>query len=250
MPPKLKKSPKPKKPPKSKPPKSEPSKSKRSQPKPPKSKPSKSKPSRPKPLRPRKTIERAVFLNIPYDHQFEKLCLAYICAIASFGLVPRATLELDGPRRLDRIIELMRSCPFSVHDLSRVQRFPPTRLPRFNMPFELGLTVAWQEFRKKGHLWYVFETEQLRSDSTLSDLKGTDVYVHCGKVEGVLTGISNAFIREKRQATFAQMLQVYRLTRRALPSILKKSGSQSIFNARPFKDVCLSAAEIASMLIP
>jgi len=118
------------------------------------------------------------------------------------------------------------------------------------MPFELGLTVAWQEFRKKGHLWYVFETEQLRSDSTLSDLKGTDVYVHCGKVEGVLTGISNAFIREKRQATFAQMLQVYRLTRRALPSILKKSGSQSIFNARPFKDVCLSAAEIASMLIP
>lgn len=202
------------------------------------------------PPKPKKTIDRAVFLNIPYDKQFENLCLAYICAIASFGLVPRATLEIPGSRRLDRIIKLMQSCPFSVHDLSRVQRFAPTRLPRFNMPFELGLAIAWQKFRKKGHLWYVFETEQYRSDSSLSDLKGTDVYVHGGTIKGVLREVSNAFVREKRKATFVQMLQVYQVTRRALPSILKKSGSDTIFGARAFKDVCLSAADVASMLIP
>jgi hypothetical protein len=119
------------------------------------------------------------------------------------------------------------------------------------MPFELGLAVAWQKFRKKGHLWYVFETEQYRSDSSLSDLKGTDVYVHGGTIKGVLREVSNAFVREKRKATFPQMMQVYRLTRRALPSILQKSGSESIFDgARAFKDVCMCAAEIASTLIP
>ena len=199
----------------------------------------------------KKTIEKAVFLNIPYDSQFHNLCLAYICAIASFGLVPRATLEIPGTRRLDRIIELIEQCAFSVHDLSRVERFAPTRLPRFNMPFELGLAVAWQKLRNRKHLWYVFETERYRADKTLSDLAGADVYVHKGTVKGVLQQISNAFVREKRRATFAQMMQVYRITRRALPSILQKSGSESIFDgARAFRDVCVSAAEIASTLIP
>lgn len=85
----------------------------------------------------------------------------------------------------------------------------------------------------------------------VSDLAGTDVYVHGGTIKGVLREVSNAFVREKRKATFVQMLQVYRVTRRALPSILQKSGSESIFDgARAFRDVCVSAAEIASMLIP
>lgn len=197
----------------------------------------------------KKTIEQAVFLNIPYDKQFEKLCLAYICAIASFGLVPRATLEIPGTWRLDRIMELMHSCPFSVHDLSRVQRFAPTRLPRFNMPFELGLAVAWQALGDKKHAWYVFETKQYRAGRTLSDLSGADVYVHDGTVRGVLREISNAFIRETRKATFPQMMQVYQLTRRAQPSILRKSGASSIFSARAFKDVCLCAADIASTAV-
>jgi hypothetical protein len=199
----------------------------------------------------KKTVERSVFLNIPYDQQFHRLCLAYICAIASFGLVPRATLEIPGTRRLDRIIELIESCPFSVHDLSRVQRNLPLRLPRFNMPFELGLAVAWQKLRAKGHVWYVFETERYRADKSLSDIAGTDVYVHGGIVKGVLREVANAFVRERRKATFAQMMQVYQGTQRALPSILKKSGTDSIFGgARAFEDVCVSAAEIASTLIP
>jgi hypothetical protein len=86
---------------------------------------------------------KSVFLNIPYDHQFESLCLAYICGITCFGLVPRTTLEIPGDRRLNRIIDLIRICPFSIHDLSRVQldKNKP-RTPRFNMPFELGLAMA------------------------------------------------------------------------------------------------------------
>ena len=58
---------------------------------------------------------------------------------------PRATLEVPGgARRLDRTFELITSCEYSFHDLSRVQldsRQPPT--PRFNMPFEVGLVLGW-----------------------------------------------------------------------------------------------------------
>jgi hypothetical protein len=199
---------------------------------------------------PKRTVGRAVFLNIPYDNHFHHLCLAYICGIASFGLVPRATLEIPGIRRLDRIVELIESCAFSIHDLSRIERLPPQRLPRFNMPFELGLAVTWQKLRPRQHLWYVFEAERYRTDRTLSDIAGTDVYIHRGTIDGVLRQVSNAFVREHRQPTFDQMMRVYRMTRRALPAILRASGSHSIFDgARPFRDVCLCAADVASTLI-
>ena len=93
----------------------------------------------------RSSVSRpSVFLNLPYDSNFESLFLAYIAGVNAFGMTPRATLEISGSkRRLDRIVELIAACPYSIHDLSRVQRdrrAPAT--PRFNMPFELGLAVA------------------------------------------------------------------------------------------------------------
>jgi hypothetical protein len=92
----------------------------------------------------RSRADKSAFLNLPYDEKFKDLFLAYIAGVSAFGLVPRATLEIPGgKRRLDRILQLIRDCRFSIHDLSRVEldySEPPT--PRFNMPFELGLTVG------------------------------------------------------------------------------------------------------------
>ena len=128
-----------------------------------------------------------VFLNIPYDHRFENLYLAYITGLNCFGLVPRATLEIPGgARRLDRIWELLKGCPYSLHDLSRVQldRTPPCT-PRFNMPFELGLALAWERISSPKHHWFVFETAKHRVSKSLSDLGGTDVYIHGRVIAGI-----------------------------------------------------------------
>jgi hypothetical protein len=95
---------------------------------------------------PRPRVEQdAVFLNIPYDTRFEKLYLAYIVGLTILGFVPRATLGIpSGARRLERIFDLIQRCRYSIHDLSRVQldRNAPCT-PRFNIPFELGIAVAW-----------------------------------------------------------------------------------------------------------
>jgi hypothetical protein len=92
---------------------------------------------------------RAVFLNFPYDGQFVPLYLAYIAGVCAFKLIPRVALELPGgERRLNRIVELILSCRYSFHDLSRVEldlRRP--RTPRMNMPFELGLAVMASYFQ-------------------------------------------------------------------------------------------------------
>jgi len=88
---------------------------------------------------------KTAFINVPYDNRFQDLYLAFIAGLTSFGWKPRATLEVPGgTRRLDRIFDLITSCQYSFHDLSRVQldRKRP-QAPRFNMRFELGLVLGW-----------------------------------------------------------------------------------------------------------
>lgn len=189
--------------------------------------------------RPRARTE--VFLNLPYDPNFENLFLAYICATHAIGLVPRVTLEIPGgARRLDRIFALIQQCGFSVHDLSGVQldRHRP-RTPRFNMPFELGLAVAWEKTGRP-HAWFVMEAMNYRLAKSLSDLNGTDPYIHEGTVQGVFREMGNAFVR-RQGATVPQMWRLYREVRKQIPRILKRCGTQSVFEARAFEEISYAA---------
>jgi hypothetical protein len=92
--------------------------------------------TKPNRKRPKRSVSRgSVFLNIPYDDAFDNLLLAYISGLSAFGFVPRATLEIPfSKRRLERIVSLIESSEYSIHDMSRVQlnRNAP-RTPRFNM---------------------------------------------------------------------------------------------------------------------
>jgi hypothetical protein len=191
-------------------------------------------------------IKEAVFLNIPYDPQFIKLYIAYITALSAMGFVPTATLGIAGNRRLDRIASLIESCAYSVHDLSRVQldRVAPMT-PRFNMPFELGLAVAWAKEHSE-HKWFVFESMRWRLNKSLSDLDGTDAYIHDGTVSGVMREICNAFVSSGNQPSVPGMMKIYRDLRRSQQRIMRNAGANSLFTARVFSDLCLAAAGLRS----
>lgn len=201
-------------------------------------------------LRPR---PRNVFLNIPYDAGFERLYLAFIAGISAFGLVPRATLEIPGgQRRLDRIIELIRACRYSVHDLSRVQldRTPPPT-PRFNMPFELGLAVAWAALRRPGtHTWFLFESQDRRLEKSLSDLRGTDANIHGGTVMGVFRELGNAFVQTRHQPTVGQMRAIYRDLSLSARRIVRDTGARTLFEAGVFRRLVGLARLSARQRIP
>lgn len=195
--------------------------------------------------------EYGVFLNVPYDQGFEHLYLAYIAGLIAFRLEPRATLQIPGgERRLDRILDLIGSCRYSFHDLSRVElnlRRPAT--PRFNMPFELGLAVAWQRFREPSHTWCVFESRSWRAGKSLSDLSGTEVYVHDGTPAGVFREICNALVLAAHQPTVTQMAAIYRGLRRGLPDIMRNAGARSVFEARAFADLIVVAERLAAQYL-
>jgi hypothetical protein len=201
-------------------------------------------------VRPRLDNPDTVFLNIPYDDRFRRLYVAYVVGIVYLGLEPRVTLGLPGGRRrLDRILELIEGCRYSIHDLSRVQldRTPP-RTPRFNMPFELGLAVAWAGLSPRRHEWFLFETIPRRAAKSLSDLDGTDPNIHGGTVEGVMRELCNAFVRSHSRPAVPQMLRAYRSVSRQLPAIHHAAGARTLFEARVFVDLCLAAAIATNQL--
>ncbi|MBI3695046.1 MAG: hypothetical protein HY238_09450 [Acidobacteria bacterium] len=189
----------------------------------------------------------SAFLNIPYDDAFQDLYLAYVAGLSAFRLTPRATLEIPGgERRLDRILRLIQTCRYSFHDLSRVEieaHRPPT--PRFNMPFELGLTVAFDKLCPAQHTWFVFESKHRRILKSLSDLSGTDVYIHDGRPSGVFRELCNALVRSRRQPSVQQMGTIYRSLQSSLPVILRRAGAKSPFEARVFTELVLVAQGLA-----
>jgi hypothetical protein len=193
----------------------------------------------------------AVFVNIPYDERFRRLYLAYIVGLTSLGLEPRATLGIAGSeRRLDRIVALMQSCRYSIHDLSRVEldRKPPCT-PRFNMPFELGLAVTWAKLNPSKHSWFVFETRERRIQKSLSDLNGTDPSIHNGTVEGVMREICSAFVRaSSARPSVPEMMRTYRGLSRSLGAITAEAGAHGVFEARIFDDLRYAAKAAMSRL--
>jgi hypothetical protein len=194
--------------------------------------------------------QNAVFLNIPYDHKFRSLYLAYIAGLVHLGFVPRVTLGLPGgARRLDKIFAEIQGCRYSIHDLSRVglDRNPPST-PRFNMPFELGLAVAWQKLNPKKHDWFVFEAKPYRVQKSLSDLNGTDPQIHGDQVSGVMRELSNVFRRPKNQPTVPEMMATFNSISRGSAKILQEAGTTSLFEARAFQELCYQAKVAADSL--
>jgi hypothetical protein len=185
----------------------------------------------------------SVFINIPYDDDFEPLFLALIAGLCGFGLTPRATLEIPtSERRLDRIFRLIRTCRYSLHDVSRVEldrKPPPT--PRFNMPFELGLAVAWARASGRKHDWLVFEAKAHRQQKSLSDIDGTEISIHGAKPVGVLRELTNVLERSRHRPTVQELQRIYRDIKSGAVKIKKDLATNSLYGARPFKELVMLA---------
>jgi hypothetical protein len=124
-----------------------------------------------------------VFINCPFDVEFEPLFHAIVFAVIQCGYTVRCALEADdtGATRIDRIYRLIEDCRFGVHDISRTEHDTVNNLPRFNMPFELGLFLGARRFGARPHRdkhCLVLEAERYRYQKYLSDIAGQDIRQH------------------------------------------------------------------------
>lgn len=138
---------------------------------------------------------RNVFVNVPFDDVYAPLFDALVFAIMACGYRVRCALEADdsGDIRLDKLVALIRESPRSIHGLSRID-LGENELPRFNMPFELGLAMGAKRFggtsRRRDFIKIMVE-EPYRLPAYLSDLGGNDPAAHRADPAAVIRIVRN-----------------------------------------------------------
>jgi len=139
---------------------------------------------------------RNVFLNCPFDEDYQDLQNAILFAVTDSGYRVRSALEENdgGVVRIDKIVRLIEESRLGIHDISRTELDPANQLPRFNMPFELGLFLGAKELgtrrqREKGCL--ILDVEKYRFQKFLSDIAGQDPRAHDNNISIVITIVRN-----------------------------------------------------------
>lgn len=143
--------------------------------------------------------ESSVFINCPFDDEFAPLLEAMLFCVVRAEMKPRLASERleAGENRLDKILELIASCKFSIHDLSRATARAAGENFRMNMPFELGLDWGRRKApdpETTDKKFIIFEFSQYELKKCLSDLAGTDVAFHKGELRNVFKALRD-FLR-------------------------------------------------------
>jgi hypothetical protein len=131
----------------------------------------------------------SVFINAPFDDHYRPMFEAMVFTVAACGYRPRCALEDDDSDiRMDKLDRLIRESQRSIHDLSRTE-VKTGELPRFNMPFELGLAVGAKRFGTrsiKQHGIKIIVAEPYKLPAYLSDLSGNDPNAHQNNPDKVI----------------------------------------------------------------
>ena len=131
-----------------------------------------------------------VFVNCPFDNDFKPAFVALIFTITAAYYRVRCALEENdgGDIRFDKLCRLIRESDKSIHDLSRVEP-GHAGLPRFNMPFELGLFMGARRVggkRQNSKTALVMVKEPYRLPIYMSDFGGNDPLAHRDRPEEVI----------------------------------------------------------------
>jgi hypothetical protein len=123
------------------------------------------------PVRTKPSRARSVFINCPFDPEYKPLLRAACFAIMACGYAPRCALDYSdsGVVRFTEIVNMLTACDPSIHDISRAELDRTSRLPRFNMPLELGadlgLRLAGPRLQRRRKS-LILDTEAHRYDKT------------------------------------------------------------------------------------
>jgi hypothetical protein len=145
---------------------------------------------------PKSPYEDGVFLNVPFDSKYDSFLRALVFTVHDCGLVARCAREIDnsGQVRLEKIYELMAECRYGIHDISRTGLDKDHRLPRFNMPLELGIFLGAARFgtgRQKGKSCLILDREPHRYQKYCSDIAGQDIRAHQNRLNEAVKAVRN-----------------------------------------------------------
>jgi hypothetical protein len=171
-----------------------------------------------------------VFINCPFDSKYKPIFDAIVFAVIDCGYTVSCALQEEdaGPTRIDKIYRLIAECRFGIHDISRIEQDRTQPLPRFNMPFELGLFLGARHFgvrNQKTKSCLVLDTEQYRYQAFLSDISGQDIRAHGNEPKVAVAAIRDWLSASRSRSAQplpggAAIMSHFRDFQKALPAIL------------------------------
>jgi hypothetical protein len=174
---------------------------------------------------------KGVFINCPFDKEYERLLCALIFAIHDCGFVARCALEANdsGEVRFHKIVDIIRQCKYGIHDISRTE-LGGHQLPRFNMPLELGLFLGAREFdKRRKKVCLVLDKKAFRYQKFCSDIAGQDIQAHNLKVASAIEAVRdwlqvNSKTSQKTIPSGQIIYQRYRHFLRKLSTLCEAAG--------------------------
>ena len=190
----------------------------------------------------------SVFINCPFDHEYQPIFDAIVFSTVSCGFLPRSAIEsgTTSLSRIDRITRAMLSSRYSIHDLSRCRGEGDLNLARFNMPLELGMAMA-QKFRDnrtdEEHDWLLLVPEGHLYTKFISDIAGYDPKGYDLSKESMVPAVMSWLatrpdaVRTPTPKAVLDILDIFEVRKRDLDE--KWRGST------PWADIVLLAMDVA-----
>jgi len=138
------------------------------------------------------SYSRNLFINCPFDADYYKLLKPLLFSVVYCKYKPQLAETKDGGEiRIRQIQKLILTSKFSIHDLSRIEPRKKNDLPRFNMPFELGLDLGCQRYFKRDKRCLILEEKSHRYKTFISDLSGQDISSHQNDPLEIIKAVRN-----------------------------------------------------------
>lgn len=143
------------------------------------------------------SFDTNVFINCPFDDKFTVLLRPLVFTTLYLGYTPKLSQTTSSSNiRINTIKNLIKNCKYGIHDLSRSKPMKMNDLPRFNMPYELGLDIGASEYgstKLKSKKILILETEKYHYQKVISDIAGQDIENHDDDPYKLITKVRNWF---------------------------------------------------------
>jgi len=179
----------------------------------------------------------SVFLNVPLDDKYRPIFEALVFAVHDCGFVARSAFESDDATqvRLSKLLEIIGSSKYGIHDISCTTVDRKYKLPRFNMPFELGLFMGAKHFgqpQQRLKLGLVLDRDRYRYQIFCSDIAGQDIRAHNDRPANAIRSVrswlrASSDTSGKKLPGADYMVRRYQAFRRGLPRLCDRFNLDS-----------------------
>ena len=170
-----------------------------------------------------------VFINCPFDQKYLELFRAVIFAVHDGGFIARCAMEINDASqvRISKIFDVISECRIGIHDISRTEIDSASKLPRFNMPLELGMFLGAKQYGdavQQRKICLILERRKYDYQKYCSDIAGQDIAAHGGKENLIIAAVRNLLagtLRSKIIPGATEVHQRYLRFRSELPKLRK-----------------------------